>query len=273
MIRSILRLLSISLATTTGSALSPVIAEPSSTASQPSKLSKVERLNALEGKEDYFALMKELGIPDRRDLPQLFVSGDSISQHYAPSLKVALLDKINVTHWMDLPTRYPKAVPKTPYSGTSQLLIEMLTAVLSCEDYHPQFLLLNAGLHDATYEIPTEMYRAHLIELVELANKRHAKMAWIQTTPREHGDSHNELIAEYNIASRKVMNERHIPVIDLNKFATDLIAKDGEQATFNGDGLHYSLKVRNRMGAYIAGELLRIFKADLAAKPASRVEH
>jgi hypothetical protein len=96
-------------------------------------------------------------------------------------------------------------------------------------------------------------------------------MVWVQTTPREHGDSHNALIAAYNIESRKAMDERHVPIIDLNKFAVDLIAKDGEQATFNGDGLHYSMKVRNKMGAYIAGELLRILKDDLKLpNPASR---
>jgi lysophospholipase L1-like esterase len=234
-----------------------------------SRLQKVEQLNALEGKDDYFVLMKKLAIPDRRDLPQLFVSGDSISQHYAPSLKVALLDKINVTHWMDLPTRFPKAVPKTPYSGTSQLLIEMLTAVLNCEDYHPQFLLLNAGLHDATYEIPTAVYRAHLIEIVELANKHHAKMMWVQTTPREKGDSHNALIEAYNIEARKIMDERHVPVIDLDKFAADLIAKDGEQATFNGDGLHFSNKARNMMGAYLGEKLLEILKNDLTPQKES----
>src|SRR3954465_704755 len=91
-------------------ASSRVSAQPPVGNPAPSQFPKTERLNVLEGQGDYFALMKELSIPDRRDLPQLFVSGDSISQHYAPALKVALLDKMNVTHWMDLPTRFPKAV-------------------------------------------------------------------------------------------------------------------------------------------------------------------
>jgi lysophospholipase L1-like esterase len=231
------------------------------TAQSPPK--KVEGLNALEGAGDYFALMKQLAIPDRQDLPQLFVAGDSISQHYAPALKVALADKINVTHWMDLPTRYPKAVPATPFSGTSQLLIEMLTSVLNSADYHPRFLLLNAGLHDATYEIPPEQYRANVIKVVELAKQHDAKMVWVLTTPREKGDAHNPRIDAYNVEARKIMDERHIPIIDLHKFAVDQIEKHGEAATYNGDGLHYSIKVRNLMGAYIAQQLLDILKDDL----------
>lgn len=223
----------------------------------------VERLNALQGQEDYFALMKELGIRDRLDLPQLFVSGDSISQHYAPSLKAALNGKLNVTHWMDLPERYPKDVPKTPYSGTTDLLLEMLNAVLESKAYHPQFLLLNAGLHDATYQYTPEAHRTNLIKIVELVDRYKVPMVWVTTTPREKGDPHNPLINAYNVEARKVMHQHEVPVIELDKFTANLIAKDGDKEIYNGDGLHFSTKVRNKMGQFIADDLLKILKNEL----------
>lgn len=247
-------------------------AEPEKSAS-PVVVDSMTRLNSLEGQDDYFAVMKELSIPNRRDLPQLFVSGDSISQHYAPALKASLRGKINVTHWMDLPERYPQDVPKTPYSGTSQLLLEMLNSVLDSKEYHPRYLLLNAGLHDATYQYSPDLHRANLMKIIDLVNRHEAKMIWVTTTPREKRNPHNPLIDAYNVVALDVMRDHDISVIDLNKLAKELIAKEGEKTTFNGDGLHFSFPTRNKMGQFIAEELIQILENELLAEKNSSLRN
>lgn len=234
-------------------------------ATPPAATAMSERLDSLEAAGDYPALMKELAIPDRPDLPQMYFCGDSISQHNAPWVKFALNGKFDVSHWLDLPTRYPRTVPKTPFSGTSELLIEMLVTVLNSKEYHPTFLVLNAGLHDATYEIPVEQYRANLIKVVELAKQHHAKMAWMLTTPRTKGHAHNPRIDAYNVAAREIMQQHDVTVVDLHCFVIDAVAKDGESATYNGDDVHFAISVRKKMGAFIGEELTNIFKDDLAA--------
>lgn len=244
-------------------------AEATNTAA-PAATATSERLDALEAAGDYPALMKELAVPDRPDLPQMYFCGDSISQHNAPWVKVALNGKFDVTHWLDLPTRYPQTVPKTPYSGTSELLIEMLTTVLNSKEYHPKFLVLNAGLHDATYEIPVEQYRANLLKVIELAKQRRAKMAWMLTTPRTKSHAHNPRIDAYNAAAREIMKQHEVPVIALHRFVVDAVAQNGEPATYNGDDVHYSIPVRKQMGLFLGKELTRIFKDDLAASPNKR---
>lgn len=243
-----------------------IAADPSRLfAEPPAELSASPRLDALQDDGDYHAMMKKLAIADRPDLPQLFFCGDSISQHNAPWVKVALIDKVDVTHWLDLPTRYPRIVPKTPYSGTSELLIEMLDTVLISNEYHPKFLVLNAGLHDATFDVPVEQYRTNLVKVVELARKHRTKMVWMLTTPRTQGHTHNPKIDAYNVAAREVMKQYDVPVIDLHSFAVDVVARHGEQATYNGDDVHYASPVRKQMGTFLGKELTRIFNEDLTA--------
>ena len=209
----------------------------------------------------YEQAVQKLAIPFRKDLPQLFVSGDSISVGYAPALKLALKSRMNCVHRRDLPTQFPAIARQglvTHYSGAGPSVISLTTAVLKAPDYKPNVFLLNFGLHDV--DGGGQRYEKTLAALITLAKQHQVTLVWVQTTSKANGRPENTPIQEFNKIAARLMAAAHVPVIDLNAFSTQLIAQNGLAMILRTDHVHFTTFASEAQGRFIAVELMKILE-------------
>jgi acetyl esterase/lipase/lysophospholipase L1-like esterase len=206
------------------------------------------------------------------DLLQVWTCGDSISSGYSAALKTSLRGKISCVHSRDMPRLFPE-VCMPPYSGLASDVISNVQTVLALEDYQPDVLLLNTGIHDAIRSRAPDkvlQYEKDLETLVALAKKHKVRLIWIQTTSHSpahpSGPSRNELIDQFNETSKRVMAKHNLSVIDLDTFTKDLIEQEGEAKVLLKDGIHFTGFARLKQGAFVADELLRLLKDEIAAR-------
>lgn len=203
----------------------------------------------------YEQAVAKLAIPFRRDLPQLFVSGDSISVGYGPALKLALKDRMNVVHRRDVPTQFP-AVASKNYSGAGPSLIQLTRAMLSQPDYKPDVLLLNFGLHAVAGGV--KAYEQDLAALLALVQQHQVKLIWVQTTSKAAGRPENPRIAEFNAIASRLMAAAKMPAIDLPAFTAQLIEKHGQAKIIRPDQVHFTAFASAEQGRFIAQEVEKL---------------
>ncbi|MFC1499105.1 SGNH/GDSL hydrolase family protein [Verrucomicrobiota bacterium] len=200
----------------------------------------------------------------RKDLPQLFSCGDSISGGYAPFLRQALSDKVSYVYSLDLDRLFPqmkRPEKKKALGGTGAWFTPFVTAVLEYELYKPDVLLINFGLHNiqrckAHDRIPR--YERELNEMIKMVKGYPVKLVWVQTTQKTSGHEHNEWVRKFNEISLRVMTENKMDVIDLHAFTMALIEKHGESKVMRTDGVHFTPFGYEEQGKFLAKEVIRI---------------
>jgi lysophospholipase L1-like esterase len=185
---------------------------------------------------------------------------------------MALRDKISILHLRDMPGQFPHD-KMPPYAGMAADVIANVKAVLELEDYQPDVLLLNAGIHDVIRSPAADkvlQYGKDLETLVALAREHEVRLIWIQTTSHSpshpQGPARNELIDRFNETAKRVMAKHRLSVIDLDTFTKDLIEQEGEPKVLLKDGIHFAGPAQQKQGHFIGNELLSLLKSGMATK-------
>lgn len=204
-------------------------------------------------------------------MKKLFVIGDSISCYYGKYLKAMLngfceYDRKGGNHKLENLDDCTDGIN----GGDSSMVLTYFREVLKKDFFHPDYLLLNCGLHDVkkhgeTLQIPPEQYRDNLNQICDLAKLHEINLVWIRTTPLNENSPQmsksNILwrrgdIEIYNQIADAIMFARNIPVIDLYTFTRNL----GPNIYLNHvDTVHFDEHAAQLQASYIAGAITAIF--------------
>ena len=206
--------------------------------------------------------------------PTVFLLGDSISIHYGPYLKTFVSD-FAVLEQKQTETLSGREFTRN--GGDSKRVLDYISFKLRENNFQPDFLLFNCGLHDIgrdtnTNELQVALtaYQDNLERIISLVRDRGIRMIWITITPVV--DSiHNSRTKqkkryaadqfEYNRAALEICKRHRIPVIDLFSFTRQL----GTEAYI--DNVHYKEEVRKLQAAYIAGSLNELLNTETQQVP------
>lgn len=203
---------------------------------------------------------------------KLFVIGDSISCYYgkylAPMLTgICEYDRKGGTHRLVNLDDCTDGIN----GGDSSMVLNYLKSVIDMDFFHPDFLMLNCGIHDTkTFEgklqISPENYRENLKAVLSLAGNGRIKVIWVSTTPVNrqtmHWDTQEILrrqqdVDRYNIIADEIMRRHHVPVIDLHTFTVNL----GPDIYLNKvDSVHFNDDAAKLQAAFIAGGIAQLIK-------------
>ncbi len=206
-------------------------------------------------------------------LPKLFVIGDSISIQYGPYLEKYIKDfAIYERKQDDGSGNNNLDYPTGANGGDSKMVLAYLRHQLNDENFKPDYLLLNCGLHDIKrnpvsreIQVAKEAYKENLETIYQLLKKKNIKLIWIRTTPVV--DSiHNVKsrsfyrfaadVETYNQIADEFCAKNNIAVIDLYHFTKQL--GEGQYT----DHVHYKEPARALQAAFIAGAVRTIIKTE-----------
>lgn len=198
----------------------------------------------------------------KQTLPGIFLMGDSISIHYGPYL-IKDLAGVATVDQKKIETLQGKEFSRN--GGDSKRVLAYLTAKLAQPGFHPDYLILNCGLHDIgrdtvthQLQVAPEEYRANLRKIFSLIQEKNIRIIWVTTTPvvdSIHNARTKALLRysadleNYNRIATKVCKEFSVEIIDLHDFTQTL----GTDAYI--DNVHYKEDVRALQAAYIAGSV------------------
>jgi len=207
-------------------------------------------------------------------MTSFFLVGDSISIGYG-----SLLEE-RIRPFGTLAFKSGKVDPLDAASGRnagdSGRCLEYLRSCFAQEEFRPDWLLLNCGLHDVkrpptgerSFQVPPEAYRENLRTIFRLARERGRRLCWITTTPAFEC-VHNRLqtgfhrfaadVEAFNTIAEDLCREWNVPLIDLHGFTLPLCPD-----AFC-DHVHYKEPVRALQAAFIAGHLERLARETSAA--------
>jgi hypothetical protein len=197
-------------------------------------------------------------------LPKIFLIGDSISIHYSPYLEIYLKEKAVFDRKIDNGLSENNLdVPQGANGGDSRMVLSYLKIKVNEQDFKPDYLLLNCGLHDIKREILShkiqvseEEYRQNLESIVKLLKRKSIQLIWIRTTAvidsihnatQRSFYRYSKDLFRYNQIADEVCLKNKVPVIDLYSFAENL----GSDRYI--DHVHYREPVRALQAAYIVG--------------------
>ncbi|MDE1176030.1 MAG: SGNH/GDSL hydrolase family protein [Edaphobacter sp.] len=202
-----------------------------------------------------------------QNLPKLFLVGDSISIYYTPFLQS---DVANIYSFSRKTSPKPESIAQQlsdpeVQGGNSRMVLEYLQKRYEQEDFRPDVVLINCGLHDIkripqtnAIAIDPSEYRSNLEKMIALVRKHHGKIVWINSTPVDDA-RHNSLskefyrydrdVIQYNEIARQIFSSAGAPVIDLYTFTKQLGA--GHYI----DHIHWDEGTRSQQAAFIAGFL------------------
>lgn len=199
--------------------------------------------------------------------PLVFVVGDSISLGYGPYL-MKLLEGV---FCYDRKSGEEEALknldlPMGANGGNSTRVRTYLESMAKDPAWKPDFLLVNAGLHDIicsredrSMQVPPELYEENLQAIVTLSEKNGLPLVWVLTTP-VHEEIHRRMkafdrcesdVTLYNICAEGIMHKAGIPTIDLYTMTRNL----GVNETTTEDGVHFVPAVQAQQAAFLAGWL------------------
>jgi lysophospholipase L1-like esterase len=195
-------------------------------------------------------------------MPTLHVVGDSISQHYGPSLETYLSGTLAYSRKEGMPG--DPAEPSGANGGDSSLVLRYLRACAE-RGLHWDYLLLNCGLHDlrtdpasGTKQVPLVHYEQNLRQIIPLARSLAAHVIWVRTSPvidaihnakSQAFHRHLSDVIVYNSIADSVMHEWGVAIVDLFGFTGRL----GDDVFL--DHVHFVEPVRQLQAAFIAGYL------------------
>ncbi|HWQ52601.1 MAG TPA: SGNH/GDSL hydrolase family protein [Bryobacteraceae bacterium] len=190
-------------------------------------------------------------VEDAPGLPRVLLIGDSISVGYTLPVRELLKGKANVH--------------RIPVNGGPTIRgLEQIEQWLG--DGKWDLIHFNWGLHDlrtdadGKHQVPLEDYQRNLRQLVDRLNKTGARLIWASTTPvpdaKLNPPRKNSDVIAYNMAARRIMEEKGIPIDDLYGFALPRLASIQLPAN-----VHYSKEgsqvLAERVAASILAELRR----------------
>lgn len=214
-----------------------------------------------------------------KNLPKLYVIGDSISIHYGPYLQSYLKGHMEYSRKEGFEEAFLNLdAPQGDSGGDSSAVLSFLKAKTRSGGIDADFLLLNCGLHDiktdprtGRKQVPLSQYEQNLRAIVKAVGNSRPKLLWIRTTlfddaiHNRSGVGFYRYIAdciEYNRVADRVMEENGIPIIDLCAFTLDL------GPDIYCDHVHFTEAVREKQAAYIARWLME--RLDCAERCASQ---
>jgi len=203
-----------------------------------------------------------------RQLPRVFLLGDSISIQYGPALESYLQGVADYDRKRDGDTDRAAAdldLPQGANGGNSARLLAYLKARRANGGIPADWLVFNCGLHDIKTDPVTGrpqvvlgQYKENLRACLAEARAMHLRAIWINITPIME-DRHNQLrtdfkrftrdIDAYNAAADRIMREAAVPVIDLHGFSMRLIPAG------LADHVHFNESAQHLQAAFIAGSL------------------
>jgi len=202
----------------------------------------------------------------------VFVVGDSISIHYGPFLEQMLHGRLAYARKGSEDAALAEAMrnldlPDGANGGDSSRVMSYLQMRCADENFQPDLLVLNCGLHDLKRALPTKdlqidltIYARNLRAIITLLRDRHIALAWVRTTPAVdaiHNSKSRDFhrfaadVADYNRTADGIMIESGAQMIDLHRF-TDTLGGDERFC----DHIHFTEAIRRLQAAYIAGHLL-----------------
>lgn len=201
-----------------------------------------------------------------KPLSHVFLIGDSISIHYTPYLKFYLSE----TAFFDRKEDNGQAeknldIPMGANGGDSEMVLNYLKSKLNEQGFHPDYLLVNCGLHDIkrnpknnSIQIDETEYEKNLIQIFQLIQQEKIQPIWIHSTCI-YDSIHNSKsrsfkrfntdIQKYNSIADSICKVMNVPVIDLYNFSERLLSD------YVLDHIHYNEQGRALQAAYIAGFL------------------
>jgi len=201
----------------------------------------------------------------------VFLIGDSISIEYYPFLKEDVKDFAVLTRKQDDGKALENLdVPMGANGGDSRMVLRYLKSQLEEPGFHPDYMLINCGLHDIKritqtneIQVPDSVYSNNLNEIFGLLKQKNIKPIWINTTPI--ADSiHNAITVDFkrynadvvrcNGIADEICSAQSIPVIDLYNFTKEL---GDEQFR---DHAHYNEETQKKQAKFIAEHLKEILK-------------
>lgn len=201
-----------------------------------------------------------------RQLPAVFVIGDSISMQYGPFLEQYLQGTWDYDRKRNEGADSSNLdQPAGANGGDSGMVLDYLREKVKDPAFRPDLMLINCGLHDIKTNVQTgekqvslDDYRRNLEQIYALLEERGIRMAWIRTTPVD-DETHNSRqqsfhryaadVAVYNAVADVVFTSRNVPIIDLHGFTGNL----GNDLFI--DHVHFGEETRAAQAAYIAGYL------------------
>ena len=202
----------------------------------------------------------------KKNLPRLYIIGDSISIHYGPYLKKYVRGLFLYSRKVG----QGKAIsnlenPQGANGGDSSMVLNFLKNKCESGGLDADVVLLNCGLHDIKTDpktkkrqVPIEQYRLNLHRIIVLVRKIGPELIWIRTTPCDEAIHNYSSIGFYrfsadcelyNRAADEIMASFGIRVIDLYRFTRNL------GSDLYCDHVHFRKHVREKQAAYIAGWL------------------
>lgn len=196
---------------------------------------------------------------------KLFVLADSISIHYGPFLKSFIEENYELSRKGDEFAGELEVNDPRQNGEDSDRVLEYARARFSEDNFRPDAILLNCGLHDVKYnegkdtaQVPLERYKKNLHEAFEFIRSKGTKIFWVSVTPVDE-EHHNRLnpvfrryekdVLEYYKISNAIAKEHAVTVIDLHQFTQKL------NIPLYCDHVHFNEEVRKLQAAYIAGWL------------------
>jgi acyl-CoA thioesterase-1 len=191
-------------------------------------------------------------VEDQPGLPRVLLIGDSISIGYTAAVRDLLKGRANVH-------RIPTNGGPTK-KGTAG--IESWLGTGKWDVIH-----FNWGIHDLKFmpdgkrQVEPDEYEKNLRILVARMKATGAKLIWATTTPIPEGDlvpsRRFGQVGEYNAIARRVMDESHVAIDDLNAAVTPHLAE-----MQNPKDVHY----KPEGYAFLAGKVAESIAAALPAK-------
>jgi hypothetical protein len=197
----------------------------------------------------------------------LFVLGDSISMQYGPHLQALLPAAWRYDRKGGAGTdgSSPDDIHRAN-GGDSAMVLAWLKDRIATDDFRPDLLLLNCGLHDIKHavadgpcQVPAKDYRRNLETILMRCKARGLAVVWVRTTPVDDAQHrrcqtaffrYERDVAEYNDLADRVMAEYQVSSIDLHGFTLAL-----DERPLYCDHVHFTEPVRRLQGAHIAGHL------------------
>ena len=204
----------------------------------------------------------------------IYVIGDSISIQYGPYLERYLRGSIVYRRKTEEDAlALALDPPQGANGGDSTMVLQFVRAKAEAGGFGADWVLLNCGLWDLRTEpsdlvdprlgrkqVPLDLYRRNLQEILATVTKAGAQPLWVRTTPCDE-TVHNRResgfwrfaadCVAYNEAADAVMRAGGVPILDLYTFTGNL--GDGEDLYI--DHVHFQEPIREKQAAFIAGWL------------------
>ncbi len=200
---------------------------------------------------------------------KIYIVGDSISIQYGPYLESYLEGTMDYSRkGVEEEALLNLENPQGANGGDSSMVLSFLRAKAESGGIDADLLLVNCGLHDiktnpetGERQVSMDEYSENLRAIMHTAKRMKPTLIWIRTTPCDEA-VHNQPSLNmnmhrfsadcdaYNRAADLIMNEAHIPSLDLHTFTKNL------GSDLYCDHAHFHEHIREKQAAFIAGWLM-----------------